>query len=128
MSVVKIIGVAAVGLCAVLTVKGIMPSMAVFVSVSCSVIILGICMSEMKGFIGYYYDLCRDSGYGEYFSVMLKGLGVALLTQMGSELCRDSGEELLASRIEFAGKIEILLISLPLVKSLIALSRNILMS
>lgn len=124
--IVKIIGMALLTLCCALFLKRIDPFVATVVSVGCSVVILAVSIVNTENFISYYYDLCNDRGYGEYFGVMLKGLGVAFLTQTGSDICKDSGENLLASRIELAGKIEILAITLPLIKSLVALSENIL--
>lgn len=126
MTLLKIIGIGILALCAVLFLKTINPTLALLTGTVCALVMLGINLIQMEGFISYYYKLCVDLGYGECFAVMLKGLGVALLTQTGSDICRDSGENALGSRIEFAGKAEILLITLPLVKSLVALSESIL--
>ena len=56
------------------------------------------------------------AAYGE---VMLKALGIALLAQIVSDLCRDGGESTVASIVEMAGKAVILLLALPLVESLL---------
>ncbi|MBE6574559.1 MAG: hypothetical protein E7652_09255 [Ruminococcaceae bacterium] len=122
----KIVGLCIIALCCVSCVKVIMPSIAVLVSCGFAVIILTLCLEQSGGFIGYYFELCTSGEYGDYFKVMLKGLGVALLSEAGADLCRDAGESTLASRIELAGKVEILCIALPLIKSLVSLSERIL--
>lgn len=56
------------------------------------------------------------AAYGE---VMLKSLGIALLSQIVADLCRDAGESTVASVVEMAGKAVILLLAFPLVESLL---------
>ena len=58
-------------------------------------------------------------GQGEY-TVLMKALGIGVVCQFTAELCRDAGETVLASRVEFFAKIEILLLSVPLLQKLLA--------
>ena len=53
------------------------------------------------------------------WAILLKALGLAFLTEITAGICRDSGEAGLASWVEMAGRIEILLLSLPLVKDVL---------
>ena len=53
---------------------------------------------------------------------MLKGLGICYLTQLASDICRDSGEGTLAVQSEMAGKTALLLISLPLFEKTVQLA------
>ncbi len=50
----------------------------------------------------------------EYGSILLKGLGVCLLTQTAADSCRDAGETALAGKAELTGKITLLAMSVPL--------------
>lgn len=50
----------------------------------------------------------------EYVSILFKALGVCLLTQLAADACRDAGEQGLASKTEFAGKLALLTLALPL--------------
>ena len=56
----------------------------------------------------------------DYAEVVFKGLGAALVTHICSAICRETGRSSLADGVEFAGKIEILLLSLPLVRELLS--------
>ncbi|MGN0172789.1 MAG: SpoIIIAC/SpoIIIAD family protein [Acutalibacteraceae bacterium] len=49
-----------------------------------------------------------------YSGVLLKALGICLLTQTASDVCRDAGETALAGKAELAGKVLLLLCGLPL--------------
>ena len=51
-------------------------------------------------------------GYGE---IMLKGLGIAVLCRICSDICRDCGEPTAAAGVESAGKIGLLILALPAV-------------
>ena len=57
------------------------------------------------------------SGVGltqEYGLILFKTLGICFLAQFAADSCRDAGESALASKVELAGKISILVLSLPL--------------
>ena len=62
----------------------------------------------------------------EYMEIMLKTLAIAYMTQISSELCRDCGENNIAFGIETVGKIEIVILSLPLINSIISMSKELL--
>ena len=51
----------------------------------------------------------------EYIKIMFKVIGISYLIQFGAELCRDCGENSLASKIELGGKAIILSLTLPVV-------------
>lgn len=50
----------------------------------------------------------------EYTSILFKALGVCWLTQFASDICRDCGENAISSAAEIFGKIQLLVLSLPL--------------
>ena len=47
-------------------------------------------------------------------TLLLKALGICLLTQLTADVCRDAGETALATHTELAGKAALLLLILPL--------------
>lgn len=51
---------------------------------------------------------------GEYAEILFKSLGICFLAQFAADACRDAGESALASRVELAGKMAVVLLSLPL--------------
>ena len=62
-------------------------------------------------------DFATLSSAGKNFIVpILKITGIAYISQIGTDLCRDAGETALASRIETAGKLGITVIMIPLAK------------
>ena len=55
---------------------------------------------------------------------MLKALAISFCCRMSAEICRDCGEASLASRVEAAGKAGIVLLSLPIVKQLLEIAKD----
>ena len=55
----------------------------------------------------------------EYLTILFKALGICWLTQFASDICRDCNETTIASAAEIFGKIQLVLLSLPLFESLI---------
>lgn len=64
-------------------------------------------------------ELFLSDGIAEYVSVMLRALGIALLTRICTDLCRDAGEGVAASGVELAGKAAILMLCLPIIKEIL---------
>ena len=55
-------------------------------------------------------------GEGE---ILFRALGIATLTHITAELCRDCGESTLAGGVEMLGKLEILTLCLPLIAAVL---------
>ena len=54
----------------------------------------------------------------EYLGIIFKSMGICLLTQFVSDFCRDSGETSLANNVELAGKVFLILTSLPMIEKI----------
>ncbi|MCL2014571.1 MAG: stage III sporulation AC/AD family protein [Oscillospiraceae bacterium] len=71
------------------------------------------------------FDTLKELGErvsdNRYVSAVIKCLGVCYLTSLASDICRDTGQTAIASKVELAGKVSILLLSLPLFNELISI-------
>lgn len=70
--------------------------------------------------------LAGESGTQKYVETILKGLGIVILTQISADICRDSGEGTLAGHIETVGKLELLLLCIPLIGEILATAEKLL--
>lgn len=71
--------------------------------------------------LGDIRDIFLDSGLPEsYISLVFKATAICLITQITSDLCRDSGETAIASAAELWGRGAVTFITLPLVRTLIS--------
>ena len=76
--------------------------------------------------IEYIHQLSQTAAAEKYTAPLIKALGVSVLSHCCGEICRESGESGIAVGLECAAKVEILLISLPLIEELIAAARSLL--
>ncbi|WP_082233872.1 stage III sporulation protein AD [Halobacillus massiliensis] len=54
-----------------------------------------------------------------YLKTILKIIGIAYITEFGAQLIRDAGLAALASKVELAGKLFILMLAIPIITALI---------
>lgn len=65
-------------------------------------------------------DIFTSAGISEsYLALIFKAASICMITQITSELCRDSGEAAIASAAELWGRGAVTFISLPLVKAIL---------
>lgn len=55
----------------------------------------------------------------EYIEIMLKALGISLVSRLAGECCKDCGENAVAAQVELVCRISLLVISLPLYKTVL---------
>lgn len=68
----------------------------------------------------------EDSPAKEGFLLMLKALGIALVARFCADICRDCGENTLASGIESVGRMAIFLLSVPMIVEILSLAAEVL--
>ena len=88
---------------------------ALMLSISCGVIILLSLLSQISGIISTVNSIVAVSDMNiEYIKILLKVIGVSLLTEFAVSVCKESGQQGIASNVLLSGKIMITAISLPL--------------
>lgn len=126
----KLFGGAILCVLVILILKKESPDSAVTLRMIAGVLLAIACISALKPIIEYVNELSESIGAGEEISsavsVLLKALGVALLTHVCATVCRDSGEGSIAYYVELGGKIEIMILSLPLIKEIVDLALGLL--
>lgn len=116
----NIIQLAAVSVCVsvlALTVKNIKSEMGQLISIAATILVMAAVIPYIITVISTIREFAALSQLGERFlTPILKITGIAYISQIGAELCADSGEKALASRVEAAGKIAVTVIALPVAK------------
>lgn len=54
-----------------------------------------------------------------YFTTILKVIAIAYITEFGAQVCKDAGESSIASKIEFGGKVIIMIMAIPILAALL---------
>lgn len=73
----------------------------------------------LRDILGYGTEFARTAGLDPAtFGALLRVVGIALVTECAAALCRDAGEGALGQKLEIAGKLMILGLSMPIITSL----------
>jgi len=100
--------------------KELQPSIALFIIIISSVIIFLVVVQKISIIIYVIKDLSvRASIPSIYMQTLLKIIGIAYITEIGANIVKDAGMNALASKIELAGKLFILLLAIPIIKAVI---------
>jgi stage III sporulation protein AD len=59
------------------------------------------------------------AGGEEYLNVMMRCLGIAIITEITATICRECGENGISEGVELAGRFEILLLALPVISRIL---------
>ena len=104
MSFAEMIGVAICGLIFAVTVKQINSGFSAFVSAATGVVLTLYAFRCFEEPITFLREMTADTKVGFYAGTVLKLMAVGLITSVASDLCRDTGENGIAAKIELAGK------------------------
>lgn len=97
-----------------------------YISLAASVIIFASVLGAFSPITGFIKKLSETMGdTGAYIPILIKALSVCYITQLASDCCKDSGETAISSKIDFAGKIAVLLISLPLFEAILDIVKEL---
>ena len=115
----KIIGAAVISSFTALLLKKTNPEFAlitvlcagVFILTAISISIISI-MNELRTINGY------SEMYG-FLEPVFKASGISVVTYVAANLCRDCEQTAMASKVELAGNIAVLILSLPLIKNIL---------
>lgn len=84
------------------------------------VAVVGGLMLFIEPLVFEVHDIFSDAGISDsYISLVFKAAAVCFITQITCEICRDSGENAIASAAEMWGRGAITFMSLPVLKALL---------
>lgn len=117
---VSVIGVGLLGAVATLFIRRYAPEYALLTAVVSGCVMLVLIIVSFSGLIGEMESIFSSAGLDNgILKTVLKGLGVCYLTSFATDICRDFGQTSLGAKIELAGKVTIVILTLPLIKMII---------
>ena len=73
----------------------------------------------LRDVLAFVREFAYKTGVGlPFIETLIKIIGITFITECSVALCRDAGESALAAKLEMAGKLIILGVSIPLISSL----------
>ena len=119
MNIIIIAAAALIAAILSLILKQYKPEYSLFISISAGVLIFLSVLAVIRPIMDFINSLTEQTGLsGVYAEVLIKSLAVCYITQLAADCCTDAGESAIASKLQIAGRIAILLIALPMFQSL----------
>ena len=116
----KLCGVALISSAAVFFLRNIKKEYEVPLTVAGSILLIAAAFGMAEPIVEYIGELSGALPMaGEAFAVLMRTMGIAMLTRVAADICRDMGSPSVASSLEVTARLEIALLTLPLVSSLL---------
>lgn len=123
MLILKVVSVAVIAVFLSIIVRHYRAEYSVFIVLGAAVVIWMMLSDSLDRALDSMRIMLDGTGIDSgYVSIVFKTLGICILTQIASDLCRDCGESALATKTEFAGKIVILSVAMPMITSIAQIS------
>lgn len=120
MEIVQVIAIAFIATFMVMILKQYRPEFSIYVSIVAGILIFLVVIVKLTSVIELIKNLSSKLGTSmQYFSLLIKITGIAYLSEFATNICRDSGETAIASKVELAGRAIIIAMSVPILGALI---------
>ena len=122
MEIVKVVFIAIITLFIILTLGKDRQDFAIIISIIAGIFILIFCISKISPIISLLNNLAEKAGVNkEFFKIILKATLIAYIVELARMICKDANQNGLSEKLEIAGKIVIISISIPVITSLLNL-------
>lgn len=120
MEVIKVVGFAVVATILIIVIKEQKPEFAILLTSICAIGIMAYAISKMTGVIEMLDSLVSSTNINkEFLTIILKVTGIAYIVEFGKNVCSDAGQSAIATKLEMAGKVIIVVLSFPLINALL---------
>ena len=120
MMILKVISFALVALFLYLLFKDKRGDLAALILLAAGVVIFIYCISQVSEVVNFLKNIADRAGIDTvYIQIVLKILAIAYLASFASEICKDAGAGSLASKVEFSGKMFILVLAIPILMAVL---------
>ncbi len=120
MEIAQVVGLALITTIFLMILRQEKPVMAILLTMVFGIAIFTAMMDKLTAIIDVMKELIRQAGINNFFLVtILKIMGVAYLGEFAAVICQDAGEQAVAKKVEFATKIIIVVLVLPILVAIL---------
>ena len=102
------------------------PEQALLLVLAAGSVMLIVLLSKAESIFESVRNFLSQSGLPEdYVTILFKGLGICLITQLASDTCKDAGEMAMSAKAELAGRIAVLIVGLPLFQKMVTVALSL---
>lgn len=120
MDIIQIVGLGLVATILTLVIKEQKPMFAFLIALVTGIIIFLFVIGKISEVIRLLEQIAVKANLNMiYLETILKIIGIAYIAEFGAQITRDAGQGAIASKIELAGKILILVMAVPIITVII---------
>lgn len=116
MDVIKIIGVGIITLIITIILKEYKKEYYIYAILIGGAIILSYSLEPIREIIIFTKEITNNNRFNnEFIELLLKLTGISILIEYAVSICKDVGENSIANKIDFGGKIVLISMSIPVI-------------
>ncbi len=122
MEIFQLIGIAFLTAVSALILKNTKPELAFAVTIAGSIILLLFVFDMLQNTIGIFHEIANLTGINSsLIKILLKMIGIGYLVEFSAGVLNDFGQNSLADKLVFCGKIIVLVLAIPILESVLSL-------
>ena len=119
MNLVWVTGIAFVGVIGFQFLRRYAPESALFLPLLSVIILIFALIPQLETILSALQELGQKSGIdSDSLHLVLRGVGICLITQIASGVCVDCGQKALGETVDYCGQIAIVSLAVPLILEL----------
>ena len=128
MDIYKIVALSIVAVLLITILKSVKKDdFALIVTIITAVILFTLVLMKLESITSLLESLVQKSGINkEYLTLLVKVTGISYVIELATNICKDAGNSAIASKVEMLGKISIVVLTIPILTSVISTVLNIL--
>ncbi|HZG85117.1 stage III sporulation protein AD [Paenibacillus sp.] len=120
MDMIQIVGFGLIATVLILIVKEQKAMVAFLLAAFAGIVIFLALIDKISEIIAMLERLADQSNVNMvFFQTILKIIGIAYIAEFGAQVVRDAGQEAIASKIELAGKVLIMVLAIPIISVIV---------
>ena len=126
MDLIAVAGIGLVAAAAAVLLRQYKPEYAMLVSLAAAGLIFGMLVVDLIPAFSVMRGLMDQVSFSaDYVRILIKCLGICYLCELAGQVCKEAGQLAISSKIELAGKVMVLILSLPMFEELLKTALNL---
>ncbi len=122
MEIFQLVGIAFITAVAALILRETKPELAFAVTIAGSIILLLFVFELFRDSISIFQDIAAMTGIkSSLVKALLKMVGIGYLVEFSAGILNDFGQNSLADKLVFCGKVVVLVLAIPIIESVLSL-------
>lgn len=97
-----------------------LPGLGVMITVFAGALIFFMILPKISHIINVFEELASRAGLNTfYLATIFKIIGISYIAEFGAQVCRDAGQGAIATKVEFAAKVLVMVLAIPIIAAIL---------